>query len=90
VYAATDRNLGRRVIIKFPHPPGIDTPPEAWAGMALRLMAEGRRQARVNHPNVVRVLAAGICTKSGFPFLVAERTVLLTSGAAHLGEVLAD
>jgi len=62
VHRAWDRALERPVAVKFFH----DTSPRE----AERLLLEGRLQARVEHPNVVRVLDAG--ELGGRPCLVLQ------------------
>ncbi len=76
VYAATQRSLARDVAIKLPHPDLVDT-----RVIRDRFRNEAIAGARVNHPNVVRVLDFG--EHAGSPFLVMERVV-----GPRLGQLL--
>jgi serine/threonine protein kinase len=62
VYEAYDRQLDRRVAIKF-----LWTPAEAPISLLLR---EARALARISHPNVIRLYEVGI--HDDRPFLVME------------------
>jgi len=65
VYEATQRSLGRRVAIKFPHPE-LATDPL----VAQRFRAEAMAGGRLDHPNVARVIDYG--DREGAQYLVME------------------
>lgn len=65
VYRARDERLKRTVAIKVLHPKFI-----ADDVVRERFIREGRTAASIDHPNVVRVIAAG--EEDGFPYLVME------------------
>jgi len=62
VWRARDVDLGRLVAVKLLHTTGVD--PE----LAARFTREGRILGRLNHPNIVPVVAAG--DDDGQPYLV--------------------
>lgn len=65
VYRARDERLKRTVAIKVLHAKCI-----ADDAVRERFLREGRTAASIDHPNVVRVLAAG--EEDGIPYLVME------------------
>ncbi len=65
VYRAHDARLKRTVAIKVLHPKAV-----ADGAVRERFVREGRTAALIDHPNVVRVLAAG--EEDGIPYLVME------------------
>ncbi len=65
VYAATDLNLGRTVVVKVPHPRFLGEP-----GFRDRFAQEVSDLVRLEHPNVVRILARG--EHEGLPFFVLQ------------------
>jgi serine/threonine protein kinase len=67
VYRATDQNLGRDVAVKLLRDRTPDPTDRA------RFVAEAQTLARLNHPNLVTILDAGISDEH--PFLVLELVV---------------
>ena len=67
VYRAKDRTLGRDVAVKLMRERTTDTTERA------RFVAEAQTLARLNHPNLVTILDAGISDEH--PFLVLELVV---------------
>ncbi len=82
VFAATDETLGRDVAVKLLHARGLSAD-RLFKGM----QREARALAALDHPNVVRVIEAGV--EGGQPFLVMElvegKTLRLLS--EHLGPI---
>jgi hypothetical protein len=65
VYLAEDTNLGRRVVVKVPHARFLGEP-----GFRARFRREIEELVRLEHPNVVRILARG--EQDGIPFFVLQ------------------
>src|SRR5438067_1351365 len=65
VYRATDRRLGREVVIKTPRASLLED-----AEFAARFTHEVRSLVRLSHPHVVRVLDCG--EHDGVPFAVLD------------------
>ena len=66
VFQATHTNLNRQVAVKLLRSGGDDD-----VELRERFLREGRSTCRIEHPNAVAVLDAGV-TPSGEPFLVTE------------------
>lgn len=70
VYSAMDTVLGRRVAVKLMRRPGADAIAPISDDQRARLVGEARAMARLNHPNLCRVLEVGLDGPA--PFIVMD------------------
>lgn len=92
VYVATDRRLGRDVVVKVMHPYLAEG--QAGAEFVPRFRREARNAARLAHPGTVAIIDQGV--EDNLPFLITEyvpgssvRRELRIFGTLPLGKSLA-
>ena len=69
VYDVEDTSIGKRYVVKTLHPKL-----GAREDLARRVMKEARTLARLNHPNIIEVITAGVTTDDyRLPYYVMER-----------------
>jgi tRNA A-37 threonylcarbamoyl transferase component Bud32 len=71
IFEGNDRRLGRKVILKTPRD-AAEVPPALARMFELRVAAEARILARLQHPSIVTIYELGKAT-TGSPFCVLER-----------------
>lgn len=92
VYVATDRRLGRDVVVKVMHPYLAEG--QAGAEFVPRFRREARNAAKLAHPGTVAIIDQGV--EENLPFLITEyvpgssvRRELRVFGTMPLGKTLA-
>jgi serine/threonine-protein kinase len=69
VYDVEDTSIGKRYVVKTLHPKLV-----AREDLARRVMKEARTLARLNHPNIIEVITAGVTADDyKLPYYVMER-----------------